>query len=131
LTADEKLIEDVKSPKLSFTKKDFCRTISSLWQTDHPRFIPGLLKVTILLTLQLFLFTGARIRAFIPAHENKTERGLRYKVKRAHQQGMALLLTFTTGYRAGSIPFFYSPLESRMESESSLVKKNRNPKYTV
>lgn len=80
MPAKEGEIEDVKSPSLSFTKKDFLRTVSSLWQTDHPRFMPGLLKVTILLALQLYLFTGARIGAFFLPHAAKKERGLRYEV---------------------------------------------------
>ncbi|KAJ5471959.1 hypothetical protein N7539_008528 [Penicillium diatomitis] len=41
--------------------------------------MPGLLKAIIILALQLYLFTGARIRAFIPEHEDRLERGLRYK----------------------------------------------------
>lgn len=64
------------------------RTVSSLWQTDHHRFIPGLLKVIVLLALQLYLFTGARIGAFIPAHEDKKERGLRYKVRQFGYTGI-------------------------------------------
>jgi hypothetical protein len=42
--------------------------------------MPGLLKAIITLALQLYLFTGARIRAFIPAYKDRDERGLRYKV---------------------------------------------------
>lgn len=52
-----------------------------MWQTDHRRFMPGLLKAIITLALQLYLFTSTRIGAFIPEHEDKHERGLRYKVK--------------------------------------------------
>jgi hypothetical protein len=44
--------------------------------------MPGLLKAVVMLALQLYLFTGARIGAFIPAHEDRHERGLRYKVTR-------------------------------------------------
>ncbi|KAJ5139335.1 uncharacterized protein N7515_004183, partial [Penicillium bovifimosum] len=62
LTA-EGIIENIESPNHSFARKDFLRTVASLWQTDHRRFIPGLLKVIILFTLQLYLFTGARIGA--------------------------------------------------------------------
>jgi hypothetical protein len=80
LTA-EGTIEQIEHPNNSFNKKDFLRTVSSLWQTDHRRFIPGLLKVIILLALQLYLFTGARIGAFIPATKHKHKRGLRYKVR--------------------------------------------------
>ncbi|KAJ5101748.1 hypothetical protein NUU61_003970 [Penicillium alfredii] len=79
LTA-EGTIKKINSLNKSFTRKDFIRTVSSLWQTDHHRFIPGLLKVIILLALQLYLFTRARIGAFIPSHEDKIQRGLRYKI---------------------------------------------------
>lgn len=82
LTANEGTIENVEDPDHSFTKKDFLRMISSMWQADHRRFMPGLLKAVIMLALQLYLFTGARIGAFIPAHEDRHERGLRYKVTR-------------------------------------------------
>lgn len=82
LIAKEGAVEDVKSLSLSFTKKDFLRTVSSLWQIDHPRFMPGLLKITILLALQLYLFTRARIGAFVLPHAAKKERGLRYEVGR-------------------------------------------------
>jgi hypothetical protein len=80
LTANEGAIENVEDPNHSFTKKDFLRLISSMWQADHRRFIPGLLKAIIMLALQLYLFTGARIGAYIPAHEDRNEKGLRYKV---------------------------------------------------
>jgi hypothetical protein len=46
--------------------------------------MPGLLKAIMTLALQLYLFTGARIGAFIPAHEDRDERGLRYKVGNYH-----------------------------------------------
>jgi hypothetical protein len=47
--------------------------------------MPGLLKMIILLALQLYFFVGARIGAFIPAHEDKMERGLRYKVRKIYE----------------------------------------------
>ncbi|KAJ5839490.1 uncharacterized protein N7525_004678 [Penicillium rubens] len=78
LTADG-VVVDQKKEKLNFTRHDFLRTVSSLWQTDHQTFIPGLLKVVILFALQLFLFTGARVGAFVPSSEDKHERGLRYR----------------------------------------------------
>ncbi|KAJ5971697.1 uncharacterized protein N7479_001615 [Penicillium vulpinum] len=78
LTVDG-VVVDQKKEKLNFTKQDFLRTVSSLWQTDHQTFIPGLLKVVILFALQLYLFTGARVGAFIPSSEDKHERGLRYE----------------------------------------------------
>jgi hypothetical protein len=42
--------------------------------------MPGLLKAIMTLALQLYLFTGVRIRVFIPAYKDRDERGLRYKV---------------------------------------------------
>ncbi|KAJ5268057.1 hypothetical protein N7524_006097 [Penicillium chrysogenum] len=78
LTADG-VVVDQKKEKLNFTKQDFLRTVSSLWQTDHQTFIPGMLKVVLLFALQLYLFTGARVGAFIPSSEDKHERGLRYE----------------------------------------------------
>ncbi|CDM34236.1 unnamed protein product [Penicillium roqueforti FM164] len=64
LTADG-IVIDQKKEKLNFTKQDFLITVSSLWQTDHQKFIPGLLKVFVLFALQLYLFTGARVGSFI------------------------------------------------------------------
>lgn len=81
MTEEEKAIENVKDPDHSFTKRDFLRVIASMWQADQRRFMPGLLKAIITLALQLYLFTGARIGAFIPAHEDRAIRGLRYKVR--------------------------------------------------
>lgn len=83
LTADG-VVVDQKKEKLNFTRHDFLRVVSSLWQTDHQTFIPGLLKVVILFALQLYLFTGARVGAFIPSSEDKHERGLRYEVRRLY-----------------------------------------------
>lgn len=80
LTAEGTVVA-LKKEKLNFTKNDFLRIVSSLWQTDHQTFIPGLLKVVILFSLQLYLFTGARVGSFIPSSEHKHERGLRYKVR--------------------------------------------------
>ena len=123
LTAEEGLIEDVKSPSLSFTKKDFLRTVSSLWQSDHPRFMPGLLKVTILLTLQLYLFTGARIGAFVPAHEDKKERGLRYKVSRVSRYDDANLADHFAAYWTSFVSIINRSMEGRVEGESSMVEE--------
>lgn len=120
LTAD-KIIENIQSPNHSFTRKDFMRTVSSLWQTDHHRFMPGLLKVTILLALQLYLFTGARIRAFILAHEDKKQRGLRYKVSQYRLYGYYLRLILVTGYRSCSVPVFQGTLEGSLESKSKVA----------
>lgn len=80
MTENEGTVENVEDPDHSFTKKDFLRLISSIWQADHRIFIPRLLKDIITLALQLYLFTGARIGAFIPTHKDRDERGLRYKV---------------------------------------------------
>jgi hypothetical protein len=92
LTGNEGWIENVEDPDHSFTKKDFLRVISSIWKSDHRRFIPGLLKAIITLALQLYLFTGARIGAFIPAHEDRDKRGLRYKVNISWRWSCAMLI---------------------------------------
>lgn len=56
LARKDKWIENVEDLDHSFTKKDFLRVIvSSIWQSDHRRFIPGLLKAIMTLALQLYL----------------------------------------------------------------------------
>lgn len=80
LTVDE-VIENIKRQKFNFTRKDFRNIIVSKWKCDSPVFIHGLLKVIIVFALQVFLFTGARIGAFIPQANHKKQRGLRYKVR--------------------------------------------------
>ncbi|CAG8901727.1 unnamed protein product [Penicillium egyptiacum] len=80
LTENEGTVKNVEDPDYSFTKKDFLRLISSIWQADRRIFMPGLLKAIMTLALQLYLFTGVRIGAFIQAYEDRDERGLRYKV---------------------------------------------------
>ncbi|BCR90773.1 uncharacterized protein ACHE_60659S [Aspergillus chevalieri] len=75
-----KVIEDVKKQKFNFTRDDFQNTTSSLWTRDSPIFIHGLLKIFILFALQVYLFTGARIGAFVPEHKYRNQRGLRYRV---------------------------------------------------
>ncbi|KAJ6105933.1 hypothetical protein N7512_009450 [Penicillium capsulatum] len=114
LTDNEKTIENVEIPDHSFTKKDFLRVLSSMWQADHRRFMPGLLKAIIMLALQLYLFTGARIGAFIPAHEDKDERGLRYK-------HIDLVL----------FPSSSAPWKVEWKVNQVWLKNNRNPEYTV
>ncbi|KAJ5318323.1 hypothetical protein N7476_004743 [Penicillium atrosanguineum] len=114
LTASEGTIENVEDPDHSFTKKDFVRTISSMWQADHRRFMPGLLKAIVTLALQLYLFTGARIGAFIPAHEDRDERGLRYK-------HIDLVL----------FPSSTAPWKIEWKVNQVWLKGNRNPDYTV
>lgn len=74
-------IEDIKKQKLNFTRNDFTDLVSSMWTRDSPVFLHGLLKVFILFALQVFLFTGARIGAFIPDAKYRSQRGLRYKVR--------------------------------------------------
>ncbi|KAJ6171572.1 hypothetical protein N7470_000639 [Penicillium chermesinum] len=114
LAGTEKWVENVEDPDHSFTKKDFLRVISSIWQSDHRQFIPGLLKAIITLALQLYLFTGARIGAFIPAYEERGERGLRYK-------HIELVL----------FPSSTAPWKVEWKVNQVWLKNNRNPDYTV
>lgn len=86
-----KVIEDVKKQKFNFTRDDFQNTTSSLWTRDSPIFIHGLLKIFILFALQVYLFTGARIGAFVPEHKYRNQRGLCYRVR--HQEVEVLALT--------------------------------------
>lgn len=76
----DKVVVNKKKQKYNFTKDDFLKVVSSMWQIDHKKFIPGLVKVDILFALQLYLFTGARVGSFMPSNENKHQRGLRYEV---------------------------------------------------
>lgn len=122
LTANEGTIENVEDPAHSFTKKDFYRMISSMWQSDHRRFMPGLLKAIIMLALQLYLFTGARIGAFIPPHEDRNEKGLRYKVITLRRWGFTWL-TSDKGYHSGPFSICYSTLEGGVESEPELAQR--------
>jgi len=89
LTA-KKVIENVKKQKFNFTRDDFQNTTSSLWTRDSPVFIHGLLKIFILFALQVYLFTGARIGAFIPEHKKRDQRGLRYRVRYQEVEVLAL-----------------------------------------
>ncbi|KAJ5711789.1 hypothetical protein N7488_005945 [Penicillium malachiteum] len=114
LSGTEGTVENVEDPDHSFTKKDFLRMISSMWQVDHRRFMPGLLKVIIMLALQLYLFTGARIGAFIPAHEDRDQRGLRY-------EHITLVL----------FPSSTAPWKVVWKVNQVWLKGNRNPDYTV
>lgn len=82
LSEAEGTVENVEDPDHGFTKKDYLRLISSMWQADQHHFMPGLLKATIMLALQLYLFTGARIGVFIPPHCERSQKGLRYEVKK-------------------------------------------------
>ncbi|KAJ5471326.1 hypothetical protein N7530_008683 [Penicillium desertorum] len=114
LTENEGTVENVEDPDHSFTKKDFLRMISSMWQADHRIFMPGLLKAIMTLALQLYLFTGARIGAFIPAHEDRDQRGLRYK-------HIDLVL----------FPSSTAPWKVEWKINQVWLKGNRNPDYTV
>ena len=77
----EEFIGDTKKQHFNFNRDDFRKITSSLWTCDCPVFLHGLLKIYILFALQVFLFTGARIGAFIPQHKHKKQRGLRYRVR--------------------------------------------------
>jgi hypothetical protein len=122
LTA-EGTIADIKKEKFNFTRDDFLRIVSSIWQTDHQTFIPGLLKVVILFALQLYLFTGARVGSFIPSSEDKHERGLRYKVWNVYCSNLIRVLNFVSAYRLGSVSFIHGSLGGGMESQSSMAQK--------
>ncbi|KAJ5816420.1 hypothetical protein N7447_008653 [Penicillium robsamsonii] len=50
LTVD-KVVVNKKKQKYNFTKDDFLKVVSSIWQIDHKKFIPGLIKVNILFAL--------------------------------------------------------------------------------
>ncbi|KAJ5500694.1 hypothetical protein N7453_009745 [Penicillium expansum] len=82
--------------------------------TDHQKFIPGLLKVVILLALQVYLFTGARVGSFVPSSEDKHEKGLRYK-------DIKLVL----------FPSSTAPWKVGWKVNQVWLKNNRCPKYTV
>lgn len=123
----ERTIENVEDPDHSFTKKDFLRVISSMWQTDHRRFMPGLLKAIITLALQLYLFTGARIGAFIPEHEDRHERGLRYKVKFTRSWD-CLSLIYVQAHCSRIVSFRYDTLEARLESRPSMAQRQSEPR---
>ena len=79
LTA-EGIVVNQKKQKYNFKRDDFLKVVSSIWQTDHQKFIPGLTKVLILFALQLYLFTGARVGTFMPSDKDKHHKGLRYEV---------------------------------------------------
>lgn len=78
---EEGEVEDIKKQKFNFDRNDFTDLVASMWTRDCPIFMHGLLKVSILFALQVFLFTGARIGAFIPESKRKSQRGLRYRVR--------------------------------------------------
>ena len=130
LTENEGTIENVEDPAHSFTRKDFLRVISSMWRADHRRFMPGLLKATITLALQLYLFTGARIGAFIPAHEDRNKKGLRYEV-RALRRGDCAWLIAKQDIDLFLFPSSTEPWTVECKVNQKWLKGNRNPDYTV
>ncbi|KAJ5975642.1 hypothetical protein N7481_009349, partial [Penicillium waksmanii] len=85
-----------------------------MWQADHKRFIPGLIKIQILFALQLYLFTGARVGSFMPSDENKGERGLRYE-----HINLVLFPSPTAQWEVG------------WRVNQAWLKNNRDPEYTV
>ncbi|KAJ5288305.1 hypothetical protein N7508_011080 [Penicillium antarcticum] len=113
LTLD-KVVVNKKKQKYNFTKDDFLKVVSSIWQIDHKKFIPGLIKVDILFALQLYLFTGARVGSFMPSDENKHQRGLRY-------EHIDLVL----------FPSRTDPWEVGWRVNQVWLKNNRDSEYTV
>lgn len=98
-----------------------------MWQADHRRFMPGLLKAIITLALQLYLFTGARIGAFIPENEDRHERGLRYKVKFIRSWD-CLSLIYIQAHCSRIVSFRYDTLEARLESRPSMAQRQSEPR---
>lgn len=92
LTGNEGWIKIFEYPDHSFTKKNFLRVILSKWKSYHRRLISGSLQAITTLALQLYIFSGARIGAFIPAHEDRDIRGLRYKMRISWRWSCAMLL---------------------------------------
>ncbi|RJE17657.1 hypothetical protein PHISCL_10007 [Aspergillus sclerotialis] len=113
---EEGEIEDVKKEKFDFTRNDYKDLLASMWTRDCPVFIHGLLKVFMLFALQVFLFTGARIGAFIPDDKHKDQRGLRFK----HLE----LVLFRS-------PNPNEPWKIGFRINQQWLKKHRSPKYTV
>ncbi|KAJ5139397.1 uncharacterized protein N7515_004245 [Penicillium bovifimosum] len=74
------------------------------------------MKVFLLFALQLYLFTGARVGAFIPINKHRHQRGLRYK-------HIDLVL-----FRSNSSD---EPWKIGWRVNEQWLKKNRNPEYTV
>jgi hypothetical protein len=76
----EGIVVNRKKQKYNVKSDDLLKVVSSIWQTDHQQFIPGLTKVSILFALQLHLFTGARVGTSMPSDKNQHHKGLRYEV---------------------------------------------------
>ncbi|PLB48229.1 hypothetical protein P170DRAFT_360496, partial [Aspergillus steynii IBT 23096] len=106
---EEGEVEDIKKQKFNFDRNDFTDLVASMWTRDCPIFMHGLLKVSILFALQVFLFTGARIGAFIPESKRKSQRGLRYRqwLKKNRNENYTV---FGIGIRDDSRPQFASGL---------------------
>ncbi|KAJ6019330.1 hypothetical protein N7522_001397 [Penicillium canescens] len=113
LTA-EGIVVNQKKQKYNFKRDDFLKVVSSIWQTDHQKFIPGLTKVLILFALQLYLFTGARVGTFMPSDKDKHHKGLRY-------EDIKLVL----------FPSSTAPWEVGWRVNQKWLKNNRDEKYTV
>lgn len=74
------MINDIRKGKYNFTKRDFICVMTSFWVLDNPVFLHGRHKIQIPFITKIYLFSGARIGAFLLAAKHKKERGLRYKV---------------------------------------------------
>lgn len=79
MTADSK-IKNIQKPKYNFTKDDFIQTLTAFWTLDNAVFIHGRNRIQIPLAIQLYMFSGARISAFMPSVKDKGEKGFRYKI---------------------------------------------------
>ena len=133
LLADE-IIEDIKKQPYNFTRDDFRKITSSLWTCDCPIFLHGLLKIYILFALQVFLFTGARIGAFIPGNKHKKQRGLRYRVRYQEIEALALTHVLADTLQHIELVLFHSadePWRIGWRVNQQWVKKNRDKNYTV
>lgn len=111
---EEGEIEDVKKEKFDFTRNDYKDLVASMWTRDYPIFIHGLLKVFMLFALQVFLFTGARIGAFIPNDKHKDQRGLRFKVRFFTQYLPLPEHTFLTVRSILNWRYFAAPIQTNL-----------------
>lgn len=118
------------------TRNDFTDLVSSMWTRDSPVFLHGLLKVSILFALQVFLFTGARIGAFIPDAKYRSQRGLRYKVRWSSPESLVHEYSPSDHLQHIELVLFRSlnrnePWKICWRINQQWLKKNRNPNYTV
>lgn len=131
---EEGEIEDIKKEKFNYTADDYLKTVSSLWTRDSPVFFHGLLKILIVFALQVFLFTGARIGAFIPDAKKKKQRGLRYKVNERNYEPLAFDCVLADHRQHIELVLFRSanePWRIGWRINQQWLKNNRNPNYTV